>query len=80
MLRPTNEELQSRIDNPFVVVIIAAKRAKQLSSGHPKLVDANSSDIIKIALEEIAKGKIKCRKEGKAEKEVEEAEKSKEEI
>lgn len=47
----------------FKLVILASKRALEIAEGQPKLVEANSS--IKpstVALQEIAIGKVQCRK------------------
>jgi len=44
-------------------VILASKRALELNSGSPKLVEENSKKISTIALEEIAQGKVKMQKE-----------------
>ena len=44
----------------FALVTLAAKRAKQLKSGAPPLVDTDSRNPLTIALEEIAAGKVTC--------------------
>jgi len=44
----------------YALVTLAAKRAKQLKSGAPPLIETKSVNPLTIALEEIAAGKIKC--------------------
>jgi DNA-directed RNA polymerase subunit omega len=46
------------IDSKFRLVILAAKRAKQLLKGSKKRVDLNMENPLSIALEEIRQGKI----------------------
>lgn len=46
------------IDSKFRLVILAAKRAKQLLRGSRKKVDLNFENPLSIALEEIKQGKI----------------------
>lgn len=62
------QELDSRIDSHYQLVIVAARRTKQLSEGAPKLIDIECSKPTTVALWEIAKGKIKySEREGKTE-------------
>ena len=51
------EELLKKTDNICIMINMAAKRAKQLNAGAPKLVDIKDTPI-NIALEEIMAGKI----------------------
>ena len=53
------EKLQSRIGNEYQLVIVAAKRTRQIAGGVPKLVDIECSKQCTVALWEIAEGKIK---------------------
>ncbi|MGC8862671.1 MAG: DNA-directed RNA polymerase subunit omega [Armatimonadota bacterium] len=46
--------------NKYALVTLAAKRAKQLKSGAPPLIETDSVNPLTIALEEIAAGKITC--------------------
>ncbi len=54
------EKLQNRIGNEYQLVIVAAKRTRQIAEGAPKLVDVECSKQCTVALWEIAEGKIKC--------------------
>lgn len=48
----------------YKLVILASKRALELSEGMPKLVDADSSvKHTTVALKEIAEGKVKSKKD-----------------
>ncbi len=58
MIKPSLEELLGQIENKYALVIIAAKRARQIKEGVLPLVDIDSTNPVTIALEEIATGKI----------------------
>ena len=45
-------------DSNYRYVLVAARRARQLSGGAPPLVETNARKVCKIAQEEIAAGKI----------------------
>lgn len=53
-----NESLMAHVDSKYRLVIIAAKRAKQLNRGSRPLLTPKNSKPTYIALEEIAAGKI----------------------
>lgn len=55
------EELRNRISNVYELVIVAAKRTRQINEGSPKLVDVKCARATTVAMWEIAKGKIKYR-------------------
>jgi DNA-directed RNA polymerase subunit omega len=59
MIKPSLEELLAQVDNKYALVIIAAKRARQVKEGMLPLVDIDSTNPVTIALEEIATGKIR---------------------
>ena len=44
----------------YSLVVLAARRAKQIKSGAPPLIDTHSRNPLTIALEEIAAGKVLC--------------------
>ena len=52
------DELLKRCNSIYKLVVIAAKRAKELSEGSPKLIEADLKKITSIALEEIRQGKV----------------------
>ncbi len=59
MIKPSLEELLDQIPNKYALVIVAAKRARQIKEGMLPLVDIDSANPVTIALEEIATGKIR---------------------
>ena len=76
MISPRIDELTERVDSNYASVIVAAKRARQINSYYhnlgegtfdeypPPMVDTGSKNYLKIALDEIAAGKIKYRYRG----------------
>jgi len=58
MIYPSADKLEEQIKSRYTLVILAAKRAKQLKEGAPKLIETNSTNPLTIALEEIAAGKL----------------------
>jgi DNA-directed RNA polymerase subunit omega len=59
VIKPPLEALLDRVGNKYALVIVAAKRARQLKEGALPLVDVDSSNPVTVALEEIAAGKIR---------------------
>lgn len=58
MARITVEDCLERITNRFDLVMVAAKRARQITLGASALVDEENDKPTVIALREIAEGKI----------------------
>ena len=52
------EELMKRCSSAYRLVILAARRAKELTEGAPPLVDEPSRRVTTIALQEILQGKV----------------------
>ena len=73
MIKPRLDELLDRVDSNYAAVIVAAKRARQINSYYhnlgegtfdeypPPMVDTTSKNYLKIALDEVAAGKINYR-------------------
>ena len=71
MIKPRLDTLLERTDSHYACVLVAAKRARQINSYYhnlgegtfdeypPPMVETESKNYLKIALEEIAAGKIK---------------------
>lgn len=59
MIYPYLSDLLKQTKNKYILVILAAQRAVQLSKGENSMVESKSDKPIIIALEEIAEGKIK---------------------
>jgi DNA-directed RNA polymerase subunit omega len=51
-------KLMNGFDSNYRYVLVAARRARQLSGGAPPLVTTNARKVCKIAQEEIAAGKV----------------------
>ena len=59
MIYPLADKLEN-LGSKYALVVLAAKRAKQIKSGVPPTVNTGSRNPLTIALEEIAMGKIRC--------------------
>ncbi|WP_018232937.1 DNA-directed RNA polymerase subunit omega [Thioalkalivibrio thiocyanodenitrificans] len=58
MARITVEDCLEHVDNRFQLVLVAAKRARQLSMGHEPHVDSENDKPTVIALREVAEGLV----------------------
>lgn len=58
MARITVEDCLQRVENRFELVLMATKRARQLSKGVDPLIPASNDKCTVVALREIAGGKI----------------------
>jgi DNA-directed RNA polymerase subunit omega len=70
MIQPRIDSLLDHVDSRYALVIVAAKRARQINNYHhqlgegtfddfpPPLVESRSKNYLTIALEELAQGKI----------------------
>ena len=70
MIHPRIDELMANVDSRYALVIVAAKRARQINNYHhqlgegtfddfpPPLVESRSKNYLTMALEEIGEGKI----------------------
>ncbi|HSW09635.1 MAG TPA: DNA-directed RNA polymerase subunit omega [Bacillota bacterium] len=52
------DELVQGVDSKYTLVVVAARRARQLLAGKARLVDSRSDNPVSVALEEIRAGKI----------------------
>ena len=71
MIHPRIDELMESVDSRYALVIVAAKRARQINNYHhqlgegtfgevlPPLIESRSKNYLTMSLEEIAEGKIK---------------------
>jgi len=60
MARITVEDCLGRVPNRFQLVLLAARRAKQLLKGARPLVESDNKEVV-AALREIAEGKVTMR-------------------
>jgi DNA-directed RNA polymerase subunit omega len=58
MINPSIVSLLENIDNRYSLVVITAKRARQLIDGAKPMIDIDSSKPVTIAINEISEGKI----------------------
>ena len=69
MIHPRIDQLLDEVDSRYALVIVAAKRARQINNYHhqlgegtfdefPPLVESRSKNYLTMSLEEIAEGKI----------------------
>ena len=58
------EDLLKRCSSIYRLVILAAKRAKEVADGAPPLVETSHRKVTSIALEEILQGKVLYKVEG----------------
>jgi len=72
MIYPRIDDLLGRVESRYALVIVAAKRARQINNYHhqldegmgfaeapPPLIESRSKNYLTMAMEEIAGGKIK---------------------
>ena len=71
MIHPRIDELLDNVDSRYALVIVAAKRARQINNYHhmlgegtfdeapPPLVESRSKNYLTMALEEISEGKLR---------------------
>ncbi len=58
MARVTVEDCLEKVDNRFLLVMLAAKRVKQLYKGSKPLIRSANNKHVVLALREIAAGKV----------------------
>ena len=58
MIHPSMDKIQQKFDSKYTIVILAAKRARQIRGGSPSLIETRARNDVTVALEEIISGKI----------------------
>lgn len=58
MIYPSADKIDKQVESKYALVILAAKRAKQLKEGSKTLIKTDSTNPLTVALEEIASGSI----------------------
>lgn len=58
MIFPSSDSIEKNVGSRYSLVVLAAKRAKQIKEGAPVLIDTDSTNPLTIAMEEIAAGKV----------------------
>ncbi len=65
MLYPSISQLKDKVDSKYSLVIITAKRAREIIDGNPKLIETEIEKPVSIAAHEIADGLIHYQREDK---------------
>ncbi len=58
MIYPSADTIEDRVKSRYSLVVLSAKRAKQIKEGAPILIDTDSTNPLTVALEEIAAGMV----------------------
>ena len=58
MINPGIGKLLSKVDSRYTLVVVVAKRARQLNEGASRLVDCNSEKAVTVAVDEVSEDKI----------------------
>ncbi|MBP2650171.1 MAG: DNA-directed polymerase subunit omega [Firmicutes bacterium] len=54
MVDPSIDRLVKKVDSKYTLVVLAAKRAREILDGDPPLVECKSKKPVTVALEEVA--------------------------
>ncbi len=65
MLYPSINDLSEKVDSKYSLVIVAAKRARELIDGKAKLLESEIDKPVSIAADEIINGLIRFEREDK---------------
>ena len=58
MIHPSLDILVRKVDSKYTLVVLAAKRAREIMSGDPSSADSKSNKPVTLALEEVIQGQI----------------------
>ncbi len=58
MINPSIDTLVTKVDSKYTLVVLAAKRAREIMDGSAPTVECKSNKQVTIALEEISRDKI----------------------
>jgi DNA-directed RNA polymerase subunit omega len=58
MIHPSLDVLMDKVDSKYTLVVLAAKRAREIMDNEEPLVESKSNKPVTVALEEVAKNKI----------------------
>ena len=61
MIYPSADKIDKQIESKYALVVLAAKRTKQLKEGGRPVINTDSPNPLTVALEEIAEGAISYR-------------------
>lgn len=63
MVKPTVNDLLTKIDDRYQLVVATSKRARQLAEGAEPLTNKKEDSFVTLAADEIAEGKVKIEEE-----------------
>lgn len=58
MIYPSLDVLVDKVDSKYTLVVLAAKRAREIMSGETPMVESKSNKPVTVALEEVAQARI----------------------
>ena len=58
LVKPTVTDLLKKVDNRYSLVIMTAKRARQIASGSRPMTDADDKSPVSLAVDEINEDKV----------------------
>ncbi|VBB07952.1 rna polymerase subunit omega/k/rpb6 [Lucifera butyrica] len=58
MIHPSLDVLVSKVDSKYTLVVLAAKRAREIMSGDQAMAESKSNKAVTVALEEVAQSKV----------------------
>lgn len=58
MIHPSLDTLVDKVDSKYTLVVLAAKRAREIMNGEGSLVDSKSNKPVTVALEEISQSRV----------------------
>ena len=58
MIYPSMDQLLTKVDSKYTLVVMTARRAREVVAGDPVMVNSKSNKAVTIALEEIGAGKV----------------------
>ncbi|NLZ67314.1 MAG: DNA-directed RNA polymerase subunit omega [Clostridiaceae bacterium] len=58
LIYPSTEELLKRVDNRYILAMLASRRARQLTSGARPVIDSDTRNRVSLASEEIHAGRV----------------------
>jgi len=58
MIHPSLDGLVKHVDSKYTLVVLAAKRAREIMDGDASMVECKSKKPVTVALEEVAQGRI----------------------
>jgi DNA-directed RNA polymerase subunit omega len=58
MIHPSLDVLVKKVDSKYTLVVLAAKRARDIMNGDTPMAESKSNKPVTLALEEVAQGRV----------------------